>query len=234
MKDLPGRTGRKVAKNDYQAEYNAMRERARSTISASATPLASPIGSIEPARAESGSVVGLPFLSTAQPSGIFSPRCFDAMTLPRATFDSDRSITRASGFSSRSSRRAVVPPVIVIGLTLFFWQLLCSAPGAPLPSPSKVISDSWDFIADPFFDNGGIDKGIFWLVWVPAGVLLVAAWFVILSPLLLPYLALRWAVGAEQANRLAWMALAVVVGGICLYQVALWVADPMSYVMWGR
>ena len=55
--------------------------------------------------------------------------------------------------------RAVVPPVIVIGLTLFVWQVLCSAPGAPLPSPSKVISDSWDFIADPFFDNGGIDKG---------------------------------------------------------------------------
>jgi nitrate/nitrite transport system permease protein len=64
---------------------------------------------------------------------------------------------RASGFA-----RVVVPPVIVLGLTIFLWQLLCSAPGASLPAPSKVISDSWDFIVDPFFDNGGIDKGAFW------------------------------------------------------------------------
>ena len=24
------------------------------------------------------------------------------------------------------------------------------------------MSDAWDFIADPFYDNGGIDKGAFW------------------------------------------------------------------------
>jgi len=58
--------------------------------------------------------------------------------------------------------RAVIPPVIVIGLMLFVWQLLCSAPGSSLPAPSKVIADSWDFIIDPFYDNGGIDKGAFW------------------------------------------------------------------------
>jgi nitrate/nitrite transport system permease protein len=63
----------------------------------------------------------------------------------------------AAGFG-----RAVIPPVIVIGLILFVWQLLCSAPGSSLPAPSKVIADSWDFIVDPFYDNGGIDKGAFW------------------------------------------------------------------------
>ena len=82
--------------------------------------------------------------------------------------------------------------------------------------------------------NDGIDKGIFWLVWVPAGVMLVAVWFVILSPLLLPYLGIRWAFGAERANRFAWAGLAVIIVGICLYQVALWIADPMSYVLWGH
>jgi nitrate/nitrite transport system permease protein len=56
----------------------------------------------------------------------------------------------------------VVPPVIVIGLTIFVWQLLCGAPGSPLPAPSKVIADSWEFIIDPFYDNGGVDKGAFW------------------------------------------------------------------------
>jgi nitrate/nitrite transport system permease protein len=63
----------------------------------------------------------------------------------------------AAGFG-----RAVIPPVIVIGLILFIWQLLCSAPGSSLPPPSKVIADSWDFIVDPFYDNGGVDKGAFW------------------------------------------------------------------------
>jgi nitrate/nitrite transport system permease protein len=56
----------------------------------------------------------------------------------------------------------ILPPVIVIGLVLFVWQLLCSAPGSSLPAPSKVIADSWDFIVDPFYDNGGVDKGAFW------------------------------------------------------------------------
>jgi len=67
-------------------------------------------------------------------------------------------------FSEQASAfaRIVVPPVIVLGLTLFVWQMLCSQPGASLPAPSKVISDSWDFIVDPFFDNCGIDKGAFW------------------------------------------------------------------------
>src|SRR6201999_1173489 len=46
-----------------------------------------------PPSALSGSVVGLPAESSAQPSGIFSPRCFAATTLPRATLDNDRSIT---------------------------------------------------------------------------------------------------------------------------------------------
>jgi nitrate/nitrite transport system permease protein len=58
--------------------------------------------------------------------------------------------------------RAVIPPVIVIGLILFVWQLLCSAPGSSLPAPSKVVADSWEFIIDPFYDNGGVDKGAFW------------------------------------------------------------------------
>jgi len=56
----------------------------------------------------------------------------------------------------------VVPPLIVLGLLLLVWQILCSSPHASLPAPTKVVSDSWDLIVDPFYDNGGIDKGIFW------------------------------------------------------------------------
>ncbi len=56
----------------------------------------------------------------------------------------------------------VLPPLIVLGLILLTWQLLCSSPKSSLPAPTKVIADAWDLIADPFYDNGGIDKGIFW------------------------------------------------------------------------
>ena len=49
-------------------------------------------------------------------------------------------------------------------ITLFVWQLLCSEPGARLPPPTKVVSDAWDFIVDPFYDNGGVDKGAFWQI----------------------------------------------------------------------
>ena len=42
------------------------------------------------------------------------------------------------------------------------WELLCRKAGATLPPPSKVLKDTWELIVDPFFDRGGIDKGLFW------------------------------------------------------------------------
>jgi len=58
----------------------------------------------------------------------------------------------------------VIPPLIVLALLLLAWQLLCSGPGSSLPSPLKVLDDTWDFIVDPFYDNGGVDKGAFWQI----------------------------------------------------------------------
>ncbi|GBU17293.1 MULTISPECIES: nitrate ABC transporter permease [Methylobacterium] len=56
----------------------------------------------------------------------------------------------------------IVPPVVVLALFLLFWELACNRPGAGLPAPSRVLTDAWDVIANPFFDNGGTDKGLFW------------------------------------------------------------------------
>src|SRR3954468_15759933 len=56
----------------------------------------------------------------------------------------------------------VVPPVVVIALILAVWEILCRNQGATLPPPSRVIKDTWELIVDPFFDRGGIDKGLFW------------------------------------------------------------------------
>ena len=56
----------------------------------------------------------------------------------------------------------VVPPLVVLTLLLLLWEMLCSRPGASLPPPSTVLSSSWELITDPFYDRGGLDKGLFW------------------------------------------------------------------------
>ena len=56
----------------------------------------------------------------------------------------------------------VVPPVVVLAIGLLVWELLCRKAGATLPPPSKVLNDTWELIVDPFFDRGGLDKGLFW------------------------------------------------------------------------
>jgi nitrate/nitrite transport system permease protein len=79
-----------------------------------------------------------------------------ALPSPRSSFGS----RLASGLVAISAR--VLPPIVVIALLLLVWQILCSKAGAMLPPPTKVVRDSWELISDPFFDNGGLDKGLFW------------------------------------------------------------------------
>ncbi|HSV77687.1 MAG TPA: nitrate ABC transporter permease [Ramlibacter sp.] len=56
----------------------------------------------------------------------------------------------------------VLPPLVIIGFLVLIWQMLGSRPGAALPSPSKVIQDTWELIAHPWYDRGGNDVGIAW------------------------------------------------------------------------
>jgi nitrate/nitrite transport system permease protein len=76
---------------------------------------------------------------------------------PRRTPLGDRLRARASAAAAR-----VIPPLVVLALILLVWELLCSKAGATLPPPSRVLKDTWELIVDPFFDRGGIDKGLFW------------------------------------------------------------------------
>lgn len=57
-----------------------------------------------------------------------------------------------------------LPPVVILCLLLGVWELLCSGTGATLPPPSQVISDTWELILDPFYDNGGNDVGMGWQI----------------------------------------------------------------------
>ena len=59
----------------------------------------------------------------------------------------------------------LVPPLVAIAIFLFVWQLFSFTPGATLPGPIQVVQDTWILIGWPFYDRGGIDKGLFWQVW---------------------------------------------------------------------
>jgi nitrate/nitrite transport system permease protein len=62
----------------------------------------------------------------------------------------------------RETAVRVVPPLIVVALMLLFWELVCRRAGSTLPPPSRVYKETKELIFDPFFDRGGIDKGLFW------------------------------------------------------------------------
>lgn len=59
----------------------------------------------------------------------------------------------------------LVPPISAIVIFLVVWQLFSWIPGATLPGPIQVIQDTWILIFWPFYDRGGIDKGLFWQIW---------------------------------------------------------------------
>lgn len=57
----------------------------------------------------------------------------------------------------------VLPPVVIIALLGALWELLCSSP-APCCRPSQVLRDTWELIANPFYDHGGNDVGMAWQI----------------------------------------------------------------------
>lgn len=76
----------------------------------------------------------------------------------------------ASGRLARLGTRArhvaghVVPPIVVIALLLILWEIACSSPTAALPSPSTVVSDTWELIIHPFHQGSGLDQGMAWQI----------------------------------------------------------------------
>ncbi|MDG2531088.1 nitrate ABC transporter permease [Caulobacter endophyticus] len=59
---------------------------------------------------------------------------------------------------------AVVPPVLTLLVVMALWQGLCGDSYEGLPSPSRIWLESKELIVDPFYDRGGVDKGLFWHV----------------------------------------------------------------------
>ena len=56
----------------------------------------------------------------------------------------------------------LLPPLVIVLMLGLIWEMLCSGTGAALPPPSQVISETWELIVNPFYDNGGNDVGLAW------------------------------------------------------------------------
>ena len=77
-----------------------------------------------------------------------------------AKLERRRSSNRQNSFPA-SLTKSIIPPLIAIAIFLAIWQLLCSGAGSSLPGPIATIKDTWNpLIINPFFDNGGTDKGL--------------------------------------------------------------------------
>lgn len=63
---------------------------------------------------------------------------------------------------ARQAAQNVLPPLITLAVLIGIWELACSTPDASLPPPSQVVTDTWELIIHPLYDNGGIDRGLFW------------------------------------------------------------------------
>jgi nitrate/nitrite transport system permease protein len=57
-----------------------------------------------------------------------------------------------------------LPPLLTLAVILIVWEGLMAGKTGGVPAPSMIWMESKDLIVDPFFDHGGVDKGLFWHV----------------------------------------------------------------------
>ncbi|WYM01333.1 MAG: nitrate ABC transporter permease [Gloeotrichia echinulata CP02] len=57
----------------------------------------------------------------------------------------------------------LIPPTIALIIFLVIWQVFSFA-GGTLPGPIQVVEETRELIIYPFYDRGGIDKGLFWQI----------------------------------------------------------------------
>ncbi len=102
--------------------------------------------------------MNMPAIKTEHATAVVAPAVAPVVTMkPNRPPRADKYIKMAKDVAVR-----VVPPLIVLALLMLVWELVCRRAGSTLPPPSKVFKDTKELIFDPFFDHGGIDKGLFW------------------------------------------------------------------------
>jgi nitrate/nitrite transport system permease protein len=98
------------------------------------------------------------------------------MTYPKPSFTAATPVVPAAsppakppllpelGRQAKAVASVGVPPVLTMLFVLVAWQALVGDSYTSLPSPKQVWLESKDLILHPFYDNGGVDKGLFWHV----------------------------------------------------------------------
>jgi len=95
-------------------------------------------------------------------------------TTPAAAVDSKPTSADASGADTfdperlariRGVAQTILMPIIALIVIAFLWEGYSKRPGVTLPGPTTTISESWQYISQPFFDNGTNDKGLGWQLW---------------------------------------------------------------------
>lgn len=99
-------------------------------------------------------------ISASIPSAPTTPVAAKVLPLPLKQKAMNTRVTATLG----KIAAAVIPPLVMIVLLLTVWQVLCMRPGATLPSPSKIWTEAYDLIVDPFFVAGPQDIGLGWRV----------------------------------------------------------------------
>ncbi|MBW4623076.1 MAG: nitrate ABC transporter permease [Cyanosarcina radialis HA8281-LM2] len=74
---------------------------------------------------------------------------------------------RGSSAFWKKVNKDFLPPLIAIFAFLGIWQMLSSSGITLLPGPASLITDerTRELLMYPFYDRGGIDKGMFWQTW---------------------------------------------------------------------
>jgi bicarbonate transport system permease protein len=80
------------------------------------------------------------------------------------TATAGKSLSFGSGFNFQKFLKGFLPPAIAIFVFLALWQLLSWSGLTLLPGPLSIWTDerTRELLLYPFYDRGGIDKGMFW------------------------------------------------------------------------
>jgi len=64
----------------------------------------------------------------------------------------------------QKNQQELLPPLVGVAGFLILWELVSYLPGMRLPGPSNLFTDerTRTLLLYPFYDRGGLDKGLFW------------------------------------------------------------------------
>ena len=62
----------------------------------------------------------------------------------------------------RHTLKVVLPLLVMLTVLLAIWQIAADRPQSTLPAPTKIWTDSRELILHPFFNHGGLDRGLGW------------------------------------------------------------------------